>query len=136
MRRMFSKKQIEEMAADVSADVSADVIDASIETGSLKTELDKKANLSGANFTGDVGAKTLSQTQANYSYQFQGTSSDIGTLTPIYNRVEVINSVLHVILNIKAVATTTKTLNAGGEACAPSITLNSEVSSKIFDLAI
>ena len=47
---MFSKKQIEEM----SHSVSEDVIDESIESGSIKTELDKKANLSGATFTGDV----------------------------------------------------------------------------------
>ena len=46
MRKMYSERQVKELASGV--------IDESIESGAIKTELDKKADLTGANFVGDV----------------------------------------------------------------------------------
>ena len=78
MRQMFSKKQIEEIVKNVAK----------------AGELD---------FSGvDLKAKTLEQSQANHAYNITiDVNDDNLTYTEIYNKCEVINGVLWIILTFK-----------------------------------
>lgn len=104
----------------------------------VDTELAKKANLSGANFTGPVTATTLKQTQveAEVAFNFISGSGDI-QLTNAYNRAIVINNVLYLIANIKMKNISGNSKYIGGAwGGTPYIafSLPNDVASKIYDI--
>ena len=73
MRRMFSRNQLLAIIGNFILAGGADdqingLIDDSIEDGAIKTELDKKANLSGAAFTGAITAPSIIEDMSGYSY--------------------------------------------------------------------
>ena len=132
MRKMFSEKQIKEMASAVSEDV----IDESIEEGSIKTELDKKANLNGAEFTGAVSAPTFEQEEPNWNGNLaykSGVSTGLER-TDIYNSAKIINNVLHLVLCFKLTNNTENSISQGSAIIFNTTSVPSEYRSKIVDI--
>lgn len=102
-----------------------------------KTEMDAllgaKADLAGADFTGDVTALKLSQSNANYTLDFNFSDQEGATIDNIYNRFEVINNVLYTIINMKL------TNNGGSSISVYQISsgwkyIDNSVGNKIYDL--
>lgn len=82
--------------------------------------------------TGDFKAKTVEQTNANYSVAVDFASSTALTFENIYNRFEVINNVLWLIINTKVTCNVTQTYYLINSRY---VTLPASVASKIYDLA-
>ena len=80
----------------------------------------------------DVSVKTISQTNPNASFGFEITGNAGLLATNVYNRCEVINNILYVIVNVVL-------YNGTGAAVSPqylggvTINLGSEIASKVFD---
>ena len=86
----------------------------------------------------DVTAQTIEQTNANYSKEFNFATASGLTITNVYNRFEVINSVLYLIANIRIKNTgdAGKKLGQGwGDPAYCTVTLNDSIASKIYDIA-
>ena len=83
---VYSKSQI-----DTSLGLKADVT-------YVDTELAKKADLSGATFTGAVKAPTLEQSQANYTASLNASIPENTELDPnSFLAVKVVNGILHLV---------------------------------------
>lgn len=104
----------------------------------VNTELAKKANLAGANFTGAVTAPTFEQTTTNVSVSFNfSTGSPDIQITNAYNRLIVVNGILYAIANIKMKNISGANKNIGGAwGGTPFIAVNlpADVASKIYDI--
>lgn len=70
-------------------------------------DLGTLADFSNADFL----AKTLTQTSANHFEEFTITNQEGATIENIYNRFEVINNILYVIINIKITNNTENAIN-------------------------
>ena len=99
--------------------------------------LGAKASLTGADFIGAVKATTLEQSQFNYELSIPLLSATSLTITNIYNRFAVINSVLYLIVNFKLKNETASSITVGsgyGNVAQANLTIDSAVGSKIYDL--
>lgn len=108
MRRMYSKKELK------------DIIKANLENGSL-----------------DIKAKTIKQSDYNYSRTFQIQAPTGVSIQNIYNVFAEINSILHVIVNISLTNNTENTITIGqGYAFIgfQSLAISKEIAEKIFDI--
>ena len=110
-----------------------------------KTQLDSllatKANLSGATFTGEVIAQKLHQTTPNWEATATPTldASAITaglTLTPIYNKVLVLNNILYIVMVNKINNPTASSISISGSYTISLRITNvpEEIGSKIIDL--
>jgi len=97
----------------------------------IDTLLSAKANLTGANFTGAVTALTLEQQNANYSANITFADNANYSFQNIYNRLEVLNNILYLVVNVKATRLTDGSVFF---ISAVDVTLPAELASKIYDL--
>lgn len=82
----------------------------------------------------DIQVKTLTQSEANYQKEFNFSVSNEGiTTTNIYNRFEVINNVLYLVVNLQLTNTTENSISVY-QAGTGWIYLSSAFGSKIIDL--
>lgn len=84
--------------------------------------------------SGALTAQTISQSAANYSISFDMNSS-LGLLENIYNRFEVINNVLYVIVNLKLTNNTENNISLVNATLAfKNFAIDSAIASKIIDI--
>lgn len=96
----------------------------------VNTELAKKADLTGASFTGPVKATTLEATNPNNEIAFTLTGET--DLVNVYNKIIVVNNILYVIANFKLQNNTASPITVYGLGTA-AVTVPSEIASKIID---
>ena len=98
-----------ELSGDLSVGDDAEITgDASV-GGDLEVTGDIKGN---ANITGDLTVQTVEQSQANFKGDNINFVAPTGlTITNTYNRLEVINQVLYVIVNFKVENNSGETVN-------------------------
>ena len=121
MRQMFSKKQVETIVNDTLTDNIGEAIDDYFDENPL--------DLSSV----DVEAKTLSQTNANYSKAIYLSGGTYLSVENIYNRFEVINNVLYIIISSKLTNSdsSSHTYTTLGYT---SLQIDSTIAGKIYDL--
>lgn len=126
MRKMFSKKQIKEIANDNP-----------IITGnaSISGNLEVDGNV---NVDGKVESATLKQLQANYSREFEliPSSSPYTNLTVVqgYNRLQQINQKLSIVINFSLTNDTESSMNLNSAVMNRELILPEDVASKIYDI--
>lgn len=121
MRQMFSKKQVETIVDNTLNENIGEAIDNYFE--------DNPLDLSNV----DVEAKTLQQTNANYSKAIYLSGGTYLSVENIYNRFEVINNVLYIIISSKLTNSDSSahTYNTLGFT---SLAIDSTIAGKIYDL--
>ena len=94
---VYSKSQVDSIVANIMA-IKANVADVYTKTA-VDLLLAGKADLSGANFTGDVTARTLSSNQAEYEANFNvyNLPAGLSIKDSSYKAFKVINNVLWII---------------------------------------
>ena len=106
MRQMFSKKQVEGIVAD---NVVSDLVGKAVEV------------------------KTLNQTNANYTISFNFSSDPTLEVDNVYNRFEVINNVLYIVVSTKLKNKDTSSHSYGTLAYS-TVSIDSDVAGKIYDI--
>ena len=161
MRRMYSEKQVEELARkeiqnkelnmhdNIGFDVNKGLVsgDNSIIVNSDNDDivLDGATTITGdvtleqdLDVAGDIACDTIKQSNPNnsVSFNFVATSSNL-EITNVYNVCEEINSVLHIIVNIKVKNISENNVIFGydyGQSPYISFLLPEDVASKIIDI--
>ena len=139
-----SASQIDFASNEIAVDLSTGALSMTSATATTypKSQIDSllaaKADLAGATFTGAVKALTLEQDQANYSLDATPTlsSGDIAnglTLTPVYNRFEVIGNALYLV-SINIVNNPTAASVAFGSLTSTASSIDPVIGSKIYDI--
>lgn len=98
----------------------------------VDTELARKADLSGATFTGAVKAPTLEQSQANFTDLINPSIPGGCELTPgSYTALKVVNGILHIVYEARITNPTAEDIT-GNVGIEGTTVINSQYSSKIF----
>lgn len=85
----------------------------------------------------DFVAKTLAQTNVNFSQTFNFATATGLTITNVYNKCEVVNNILYLIANVKVKNTSGDIKKVGGGWTDPAyitLTLPTSIASKIYDI--
>lgn len=125
----YSKDQIDSIVNNIMT-VKANASDVYNKT-TTDNLLALKANLAGADFTGNVTAPKLKQSTANKTFSFSYSNFAHGTVQNSYCVAEEINGVLYIIVLIKV--TTDETGISSGTGNGATLQLDAEVGSKIYD---
>lgn len=124
MRRMYSESELREFIRSHKDDVVSALVGKDISVGNITAQGEGK---------GKIIANTVEQTKANYSQTLEILGSGSLTIENIYNRLEIINGILHLVVNIKVKNETenpisTYALTYNG------IDLPTDVAEKIYDI--